>query len=80
MFKHIKNKLTHNISRLISSPEITPITTRSPTEGAPLIIKVILCKELLICRVGRTDKMSNRQKVEQTKCRTDKIWTEKKIL
>ena len=36
MYKHIKNKLIHSIYRLISSQEITPITTRGPTEVAPL--------------------------------------------
>ena len=29
LYKHIKNKLIQSISRLISSTEITPITTRT---------------------------------------------------
>ena len=29
LYKYIKNKLIQNISRLISSTEITPITTRT---------------------------------------------------
>ena len=42
MHKHIKNKLIQSISRLISSTEITPITTRTVLFNTDLKVFYIL--------------------------------------
>ena len=41
MYKHIKNKFIQSISRLISSPEITPITTRTVSFNTVMAVLIM---------------------------------------
>ena len=44
LYKHIKNKLIQSISRLISSTEITPITTRTVLFNTDLKVFYFSCQ------------------------------------